>query len=187
MALNLAVLSKNNAIEFWRDLNLAIRCIRHESVDSVGRIQSGCLFRNCQIAKSQIPSQIFWLYHMHNNIVHVCTVLEVHLHFRLCLHARNIHSSGVLLHTHTHTHTHPGLALLIALYFFSHVKQPVGFVLALFMAVLGLFLPITLHRIPHDAGWENPTMMGALVLGVAHTTLCYIIAIWPNILLNKKH
>ncbi len=88
-------------------------------------------------------------------------------------------------YTHTHMHVHPsGIALILAPLFHSYFRQPFGFILALLCAFFGFFFPLTRHRIPHVVGWQNPTMLGGLFLGVLATVLCYFIEIFPNILLT---
>ena len=77
------------------------------------------------------------------------------------------------------------LDLLLALYLFSHVHQPVGLLLVLAVAWTLFFLPLAFHRIPHDAGWQNPTSMMGLVIGFSYTSLCYIVKIMPNILYRR--
>ncbi|XP_064394106.1 uncharacterized protein LOC135341468 [Halichondria panicea] len=81
-----------------------------------------------------------------------------------------------------------GVTLLLALVAFTHIHQPVGLVVALTIAVLGFFLPLTLHRIPHPVGWPNPLLLGALVVGVALTCLLYLLRIffvlWPDYALS---
>ena len=72
--------------------------------------------------------------------------------------------------------------MLLALVAFTHIHQPVGLVVALTIAVLGFFLPLTLHRIPHPVGWPNPLLLGALVVGVALTCLLYLLRIFFDIL-----
>lgn len=50
------------------------------------------------------------------------------------------------------------------------------------VGVAGLYLPMRLHRIPHESGWHNPAFMGAMLTEMVHTALCYFIRILPNIL-----
>ena len=75
----------------------------------------------------------------------------------------------------------PGSFLLLGMTLFSQVHQPVGFVLAVF-AVGGFFWSLTGHRLSHDSRWPNPALFGALLSGIAHTTVCYFSAVLPNIL-----
>ncbi len=72
--------------------------------------------------------------------------------------------------------------MFLALLAFTHLHQPVGLVVALTIAVPGFFFPISLHRIPHPAGWPNPIMLGALVAGVALSFLLYFLRIFFDIL-----
>ena len=50
------------------------------------------------------------------------------------------------------------------------------------VGVAGFVFPVRPHRIPHDAGWHNPALMGAMLTEVLHTALCYFCRILPNIL-----
>lgn len=75
-----------------------------------------------------------------------------------------------------------GLTLLLALLAFTYFHQPVGLVVALMIATPGFFLPLSMHRIPHPAGWPNPLMLGALVAGVGVTCLIYLFRVFFDIL-----
>ena len=72
--------------------------------------------------------------------------------------------------------------MFIAILVTCHVFQPIGFMLALIIAFMGFFVPMTRHRIPHEASWQNPVMLGGLIMGVGNTVICYFFAIWPHIL-----
>ena len=77
--------------------------------------------------------------------------------------------------------------MFIAILVTCHVFQPIGFMLAIIIAFLGFFLPMGRHRIPHEAGWQNPVMLGGLIMGVSNTVICYFFAIWPHILMYIVH
>ena len=79
--------------------------------------------------------------------------------------------------------TSVAITIFIAILVTCHVFQPVGFMLAIIIAFLGFFLPMGRHRIPHEAGWQNPVMLGGLIMGVSNTAICYFIAILPHILI----
>ena len=75
----------------------------------------------------------------------------------------------------------PGIFLLLGMLFFARVHHLFGFVLALF-SVGGFFWSLSSHRLSHDCRWPSPALIGALLAGILHTAVCYIIAIFPNIL-----
>lgn len=77
------------------------------------------------------------------------------------------------------------ITMFIAILVTCHVFQPIGFMLAIIIAFLGFFMPMTRHRIPHEAGWQNPVMLGGLIMGVCNTVICYSFAIWPHILVHN--
>ena len=79
---------------------------------------------------------------------------------------------------------HPtAVDLFLAHFLFSRVHQPLGLVLALTVAWTMFFIPLALHRIPQDAGWQNPISMMGLLIGFWFTSVIYLTKILPNILL----
>ncbi|XP_064394108.1 uncharacterized protein LOC135341470 isoform X1 [Halichondria panicea] len=78
--------------------------------------------------------------------------------------------------------------MTLALLAITQLFQPVGFVLSLVILLLGFFLPLSMHRIPHPAGWPNPQMVGALLAGVTLTTFNYFKrvfhVVWPDYYLS---
>ena len=76
------------------------------------------------------------------------------------------------------------MTMFIAILVTCHVFQPVGFMLAIIIAFLGFFVPMTRHRIPHECMWQNPVMLGGLIMGVCNTVICYFFAVWPHILIH---
>ena len=76
------------------------------------------------------------------------------------------------------------MTMFIAILVTCHVFQPVGFMLAIIIAFLGFFVPMTRHRIPHECMWQNPVMLGGLIMGVCNTVICYFFAVWPHILIQ---
>ncbi len=80
-------------------------------------------------------------------------------------------------------HTFTVLTFTVALQTMTQLYQPVGFVVSLVVIFIGFFLPLSMHRIPHPAGWPNPQMVGALIAGVILTTFIYLRRVFYNILL----
>ncbi len=79
-------------------------------------------------------------------------------------------------------HVIPAIDLVLAFSLFSYFRQPMGLLMALTVAWTMFFIPLSFHRIPHDAGWQNPTSMTGLVIGFFFTTVIYLVKILPNIL-----
>ncbi len=111
--------------------------------------------------------------------VHTCILTHTYSHTHT--HTHTYTHTCIHTHTHAHAHIHTALALVLSPLLFSYFRQPLGFILALLMAILGLFIPMTFHRLPHDEGWQNPTPMAGLTFGVMATTLCYFCVVFPNI------
>ena len=112
---------------------------------------------------------------------------HTHTHTHAHTHTHSHTHTHTALHTHTRAHTlhpptHTGVTLLLSLLAFTQLYQPVGFVVAVAIAVPGFFLPLSLHRIPHPSGWPNPLMVGGLVAGVGLTALTYLFRIFLDIL-----
>ena len=78
----------------------------------------------------------------------------------------------------------PGTSLLLAMLAICHLWLPVGLCVVALLVIFGFFWPFVPHRLPHDSGWPNPALFGALLSGLIHTAVCYFAVVIPHILLT---
>ena len=75
----------------------------------------------------------------------------------------------------------PGSSLTLAAILFTLIPYlSVSIPICLLLVLIGFFAPMNNHRLPTDAGLQNPAPMGAFITGLTITLICYFALVWPR-------